>query len=324
MSPTEAPANAPDLERMAELRQRRTPYVHALVVRVEAPTSARAGDQALVFADGTIEGFVGGQCAAGSVRVAAQEVLASGIGVLLKVLPEDDLLPVPPGVTAVVNPCLSGGAVEIFLNPVLPPPVIELSGESPVARSLRELAPLVGFTISDAGTPGSTAGAVATVIASHGGNEAAMIRNALAADVPWVGLVASLRRGAAVLEELELSAVDRARVHTPAGLDLGAKTPSEVALSILAAIIQAVRREGIVPAPEADAELAEDSPDDSPDDHRPAAPADASEQPLTAIDPICGMTVTITADTPHLVVDGVDYWFCCPGCRHKFAATSGT
>lgn len=203
--------------------------------------------------------------------------------------------------------------MEIFLNPVLPPPVIELSGESPVARSLRELAPLVGFAVTDAGTSGSTAGAVATVVASHGGDEPAAIRAALQAGVPWVGLVASRRRGGAVLAELALEPADRARVHSPAGLDIGAKTPSEVALSILAEIIQSVRRDGIVPAPEANAAAA------------PAAGSvgSAASTATTAIDPVCGMTVTITGTTPHLVIDGIDYWFCCPGCKQRFAAEHG-
>src|ERR1700712_655578 len=107
--------------RMSELLTQRVPFVHATVVRAQDPTSARAGDAAIVLADGTIEGFVGGQCAEGSVRSAALGALADGKTVLLRVLPDDaGSFPESPGAQVVVNPCLSGGAMEIFLEPLLP------------------------------------------------------------------------------------------------------------------------------------------------------------------------------------------------------------
>ena len=110
-------------ERIDQLTRSRVPFVQATVVRAQEPSSAHAGDRAIVLADGSIEGFVGGQCAAGSVRTAALGALETGVGVLLRVLPDsDDAFPQTPGASIVVNPCLSGGALEIYLEPLLPSP----------------------------------------------------------------------------------------------------------------------------------------------------------------------------------------------------------
>jgi xanthine dehydrogenase accessory factor len=288
-------------DRIAELTRHRVPFVQATVVRAQEPTSAHAGDRAIVLADGSLEGFVGGHCAAGSVRTAALGVLASGEGLLLRVLPDDDAsFPQTPGASIVVNPCLSGGALEIYLEPLLPAPALYLVGTSPTAEAVALLAPALGFTVVRAAEGSSPAGAVAAVVSSHGGDEAGAIRAALDAGVGFVGLVCSTTRGAAVLEELGLSEADLRKVHPHVGLDIGARTAPEIALSILAAVVRGIRLEGLVAAPVS-----------------VSAPA-----PVTAVDPVCGMTVTVDADTPHLVVDGVDHWFCNPGCRDAYAAAS--
>jgi xanthine dehydrogenase accessory factor len=132
--------------RMSELLTQRVPFVHATVVRAQDPTSARAGDAAIVLADGTIEGFVGGQCAETSVRTAALGALQDGRTVLLRVLP-DDTAPFPdsPGATVVVNECLSGGALEIFLQPMLPAPLIEVVGRTPVAEAVLAIAGILDY-----------------------------------------------------------------------------------------------------------------------------------------------------------------------------------
>ena len=286
-------------DRVDQLIRSRTPFVRATVVRAEEPTSARAGDRAIVLADGSIEGFVGGQCAAGSVRTAALGALETGVGVLLRVLPgTDDTFPQAPGATIVVNPCLSGGALEIYLEPLLPSPALYLVGSSPTAEAVAALAPTLGFVVERASLGARPAGATAAVVSSHGGDEAGAIRSALDAGVGFVGLVCSHTRGQALLEELDLSEDELRRVHPHVGLDIGARTPPEIALSIMAAIVRGIRLEGLTAAA--------------------GAPAAA---PAQAVDPVCGMTVTIAPDTPHLVVDGVDHWFCNPGCRDAFAAT---
>src|ERR1700681_1720005 len=124
-------------ERVQQLRRSRTPFVHATVVRAQQPPSAHPGDQAILLSDGTIEGFVGGQCAQNSVRKAALGALQAGESVLLRVLPDGDVhFPDAPGACVVVNPCLSGGSLEIFLTPQLPAPLIRIYGTTPVADAL--------------------------------------------------------------------------------------------------------------------------------------------------------------------------------------------
>ncbi|TCN58471.1 xanthine dehydrogenase accessory factor [Rhodococcus sp. SMB37] len=282
--------------RETQLHEERRPFVRATVVRAQPPTSAHSGDSALVLVDGTIEGFVGGQCTETSVRAAAQQVLDRGESLLLRVLPaEYGDFPETPGATIAVNPCMSGGAMEIFLEPRLPPTVVAVSGSSPVAHAVADFARRVDYLVEQVSGSEIPQGASAVIIATHGGDEAAVIRAALDAGVGYVGLVASPRRGSAVLEGIELSAEERTRVHTPAGLDVGARTAAEIGLSIVADVVRAVRS----------GELAR-------------LPKQARPLPRTAVDPVCGMTVTVTESTPHLVVAGSDVWFCCPGCRRAY------
>lgn len=236
--------------------------------------------------DGSIEGFVGGDCAESSVRTAALSALAQGETLLLRVLPEETGFPAAPGAEVVVNPCLSGGALEIFLRPVLPPPLVQVVGNSPVAQAVVQIGELLGYTMArDASRPD------AVVIASHGrDDEAQLIRTALEEGAGYIALVASQKRGQAVLAGLEEQ--QRHRVHTPAGLWIGARTAPEVAVSILAEVISSLRLSQPEPA----------------------------ELPTTAIDPVCGMTVTPSPAAPHLTVDGTDLWFCGEGCRTRYAA----
>jgi xanthine dehydrogenase accessory factor len=207
-------------ERAAALRAQRIPFVHARVVRAERPTSARPGDEALVLADGTLEGFVGGTCAEDAVRAQSRAVLESGDTLLLRI----------------ADTCLSGGAVEVFLEPVVPTPLVAVHGDTPITRALLALGPALRYHIVPAA--GATLdSAAAVVVASHGRGEREVLATALRAGVPYVGLVASRRRGQAIVAALDVEDELRGRVHTPAGLDLGARTPEEVALSILAEIV---------------------------------------------------------------------------------------
>lgn len=284
-------------ERVRQLRLDRTPFVHATVVRAQQPTSAHAGDEAILLADGTIEGFVGGQCAQTSVRRAALGALQAGESVLLRVLPDGDLhFPEAPGACVVVNPCLSGGALEIFLVPEVPPPLVHICGTTPIADALAHLCTTLGYDVTRDDHPGDLAGVSAVVIASHGGAEAGQIRAALDAGVGYIGLVASRVRGSSVLSGLDLDDAERARVHTPVGLDIGARTPSEIAVSIIAEVIRGIRVDGLAPAGGGVTAAAE------------------------AVDPVCGMTVTAGPGTLVLHLDGVSHWFCGAGCRDAYAA----
>ena len=257
------------------------PHVIATVVRAQRPSSVRPGDTATIRPDGTIEGFVGGVCAEQSVRLHALRALETGEAVLLRIVPEGED-PQQEGAVTVANPCISGGGMEIFLQPVLPAPVLRVTGETPVAEALRELAPQLGFDLGEEGE-------AAVVVASHGRDEEAVLAAALEAGVPYVGLVASRRRGTAVKEAIGAGAE---RIHTPAGLDIGARTAPEIALSILAQIV--AERRAVVPA----------------------EPVAAAPRVETAIDPVCGMEVVPGPGVPEL--DG--HWFCCEGCRASYAA----
>ncbi|MCQ4120032.1 XdhC family protein [Rhodococcus tibetensis] len=291
-------------ERAAQLTRDRRPFVHATVVRAQPPTSSHTGDEAILLQDGTIEGFVGGQCAQNSVRMAALGALATNESVLLRVLPDGAVqFPETPGASVVVNPCLSGGAMEIFLEPQLPPPLVRIFGTTPIAQALGGIAELLGFTVEhdDAGIE-QFSGTTAVVLAGHGGPEAEGIRAALDAGVGYVGLVASRTRGGAILDTLGLTESERARVHTPVGLDIGARTSAEIAVSIAAELVQELRTAGLC-APE----------DDS-----------TSRAAVTeVIDPVCGMRVVVGRDTAHLRRGGDDFWFCGPGCRASFAQRTG-
>ncbi len=281
-------------ERARQLLAARTPVVHATVVRAQPPTSVYPGDEAILLADGTIEGFVGGQCAQNSVRKAALGVLQAGESVLLRVLPDGDVhFPEAPGACVVVNPCLSGGSLEIFLTPQLPAPLIWIYGATPIADALIQLCGVLGY---EARRDTDLADATAVVIASHGGPEAEIIRTALDNGVGYIGLVASKVRGASILNSLDLSEAERARVHTPVGLPIGARTPAEIAVSIAAEFITILRA------------------------GRLALPATVHAPLQQAVDPVCGMTVPIEPATEHLQLSGIDYWFCGPGCRTAFAA----
>jgi xanthine dehydrogenase accessory factor len=286
--------------RMLELTDARVPFVHAMVVRAQVPSSAHPGDEAIVLEDGSIDGFVGGVCAEGSVRTAALGALHGGGPVLLRVLPEGEVVfPESPGAQVVVNPCLSGGALEIFLEPKLPPPLIEIVGGTPVAEAVATIADVLGYATARSLPGGLSEHTDAVIVASHGRDEVESLRVALDADVGYVALVASRRRGAAVLDELGLTGDARDRISTPAGLDIGAKTGPEVALSILAEVITAVR---------ADASAAA----------RPPAAA-ALIRPSAVTDPVCGMTVVVMPDTPHLSAGGAEVWFCGTRCRDSYA-----
>lgn len=312
-------------ERVSELTVSRVPFVRATVVRAQAPTSVRAGDDAIVLADGTMEGFVGGQCTQNSVRTAALAALTGSAATLLRVLPDDsDPFPATPGAQVVVNPCQSGGAVEIFLEPVLPPPLLTVTGSTPIAQALRAMAALLGYSViepmdvaGDSRTAGDLAGCSAVLLASHGPGEAETIRAALAANVPYIGLVASHKRSAALFDGMELDEAQRSRVHAPAGRWIGARTAPEIALSILADVVAAIRIDG---AAATSATAGMTPPSAAVPSPGSAAPAQGQLTPVQAIDPVCLMTVTVMPDTPHARVDGVDYYFCNPGCRDTFLA----
>jgi xanthine dehydrogenase accessory factor len=308
--------------RAQELAAQGVAFVTATVVRTQRPTSAQAGNVALVRGDGTIEGFVGGACAEHSVRVYSLAAIETGEAVLLRIVPFAGESPTrnvvetageevskEEGAVTVQNPCLSGGAIEVFIEPVLPAPRVLVVGDTPIAGAVRRLGAELGLDIVDVqdGLPEPAAGDLGLVVATHGRDELHTLRRGLESGVAYVGLVASRTRGAGVIAELRGDGVSDqllGLIDVPAGIDIGARTPGEIAVSILAKIV-AVRRQGGGAA----GGHASDT----------AGPA-AAMAPTVAVDPICGMTIAVVAGTPSVEHDGETVFFCCEGCKAKFEA----
>ena len=287
--------------RAATLAAAGMPFVWATVVRAERPTSAKPGDSALVLADGQIDGFVGGDCAESTVRAQALEVLAIAEPRLLRITPspEDVGVDDDDGAVTVYNPCLSGGTLDIFLEPAVPLPVVAVFGHAPIATALLRAHRLFGQQVLRLEKPDDPLppGARAVVVASHGNDEQPVLEAALQAEVPYIALVASRRRGPAVLASLEVDERMRSRIRTPAGIDIGARTAPEVALSILAEIVAVLH---------------------VPQSHRDQSPEPAHKVTDMVRDPVCGMMVAPVDASPHIETPNGVVYFCGTGCRNAY------
>jgi xanthine dehydrogenase accessory factor len=288
------------------LLSERTPFVLATVVRARRPTSVRPGNSAVVMSDGTMQGFVGGVCAESSVRLHSLRAMETGDPLLLRLVPDDgdvDGLDAIDGAVVERNPCLSGGALEIFLEPHLPAARVVVVGGSPIAEAIVAVAKASGYDILRA-PAGAAAdgvdltGASAVIVAAHGNGEEGVIAEALSAGVGYVALVASPKRGSAVRAELDVPAELATQLHTPAGLNIGARTPAEIALSIMAEMVECQHAD---PVP-----------------GRPAAAPALTVALSVATDPVCGMQVAVTDAAPRLEVGGDLVYFCCDGCRDRY------
>lgn len=258
----------PDImDRVAELKSAGEAFALATVVRTVSVTAAKAGAKAVILADGTIlDGWIGGGCARGAVLKAVREAMADGQPRLISVSPEDVLAErgVTPGETRdgikfARNMCPSQGTMDIFVEPILPQPTLTVCGTSPVALALVDLAPRFGFAVTACAPAAEVAAFPAglrvtqgydlprvaaashyVVVATQGKGDEAALRGMLASDAGFAAFVGSRRKMAALRTALH-DTVPQARldaVQAPAGLDLGAITPDEIALSILAAMIR--------------------------------------------------------------------------------------
>ena len=302
--------------RQRELEEQRQAFVRATVVRTQRPTSARAGDVAVVDALGAMTGFVGGTCVEASVREFSLRALETGEPLLLQVRPGDVGRTEQEGAVEVHNPCLSGGSIDVFLEPVVPAAHVVVVGDTPVAQSLARLGADLGFEMElvdgESWQPGDTDAAV--IVASHGRGEEPALERALEAGVPYIGLIASEKRGAAVVASLNIDDALRHHVHTPAGLRLGGTTPAEIALGVLAELVQV--RASTATSGSGTQHSREH------DDHAGHAHADTAG-PGVATDPVCGMTVVAADPTSHADHDGVTVWFCSDGCRAAYLKDPG-
>jgi len=287
----------------AELEQRGEPFALATVVWRQGPSSSRLGARAIITTSGEVRGWIGGACAEPSVIRQAQQVISDGQPRLLLLGTTDQFGDaIPEGMTVVPIACQSEGALEVYIEPVLPVPHLVVVGRSPMAHTLAELAQVLGWRAERLESTDFTAAAVGersmVVVATQGHGDEESLEQAVAARPAYIGLVGSRKRGAAVLGYLAERGVPQDQldqVKVPAGLDLGKTAHTEIAVSILAELVQ-LRASGQIAA----------------SDTSPA------KRVAEAIDPVCGMTVaSIPANRP-LTHDGVTYYFCGAGCRRQF------
>jgi xanthine dehydrogenase accessory factor len=312
------------LQMAADLAHREEPFVLAVVVRRRPASSSQAGDMALITAAGAFHGWLGGSCTQPTVVREARLALADGQPRLVALAPDPETER-RPGIAVFPMTCNSGGTVEIYLEPVLPAPRLVVFGVSPTARALVRLGKAMGYSVvavdpaaepdlfpeadqvvTDLGRAprlyAPSKGPRFAVVATLGERDEAAIRDALALAPAYLGVVASRKRFAQMRETLLDGGVTAAALDTirsPAGMKIGAERPEEIALSVLAEIVEL---QHAVPAMEKEAET-------------------ASDETAEAIDPICGMTVTI-ANARHTAEHGGRTWhFCCGGCRERFLAS---
>ena len=265
-------------------------YALATVVQVVRPASTKRGDRALVTPDGALSGWVGGACSEPIVVREALAALRSGEPRLVRIGPPGRVEAAGPDVVVAESSCASEGVVEVLIEPQLPTPLLAIVGDSPAAGVLAELARAIGWRVSDALTGSAEAVVVATM--GHGDDEA--LAAALAAEIGYVGLVASSKRAATVAAALRERGIDEeriSRVRSPAGLDLGPCSQQEIAVAVLAELVA----------------------------WRHARPIELDVVAET-VDPVCGMTVAVAGAKERFVLDGVTYIFCCGGCRARFEA----
>lgn len=294
------------------LTQNREPFVLATVVGCERPTSAKPGAQAIIQRDGHITGWIGGNCAQPVVLREALRILNEGGDPYLLRLgtSPDDHEANRRDVRYFPMTCSSGGVLDIYMEPHLPPPHLLLIGNSPVIHTLSQLASVLNFTVTQIDHADLSQLQINEqtyiLIATHGQYDEDALEQALPTAAPYVGVVASRRRVEACrtyLRESGLAEQHIARLKAPAGLDIGAITPDEIAASILAELVQ-VRRRGT-------------SIITNPPTSIPAKPL-KQDTTKTALDPVCGMTVEIVNARHHTVYDGRDFYFCCPACKRLF------
>ncbi|WP_270727623.1 XdhC family protein [Shimia sp. Alg240-R146] len=244
-----------DLARtVSALRDKEEPFAFATIVRTAGTTAAKPGAKAIIGAEGVIlHGFLGGGCTRGAVKRATLAALNSGEPQLVSVAPEDFLNEIGvsagamvDGVTYARNGCPSRGTIDIFIEPCLPMPELTVLGASPVAEALAELAPHFHWSVSRAVETPVLAGKLqATVVATQGQGDLVALQDALQQGARYVAFVGSHKKYASLSKKLADAGVsqdDIKRVVAPAGLDIGAVTPEEIALSILGELIQIRRR----------------------------------------------------------------------------------
>jgi len=301
------------LEEMGELTRRGEAFALATVVWRQGPSSSQSGSRAIITAEGELHGWIGGACAEPVVIREAQRVMAEGTAKLLLLgTPEQFGAAVPDGMTVVPISCQSEGAIEVYIEPVLPVPHLVIIGDSPMVRTLASLAGALGWRADLIRGPEFTAESAdersMIVVATQGHDDEDVLERAVAVRPAYLGLVGSRKRGVGVLGYLADRGVPQDqldRVRVPAGLDLGSTTHQEIAVAILAELVQLRASGGLAGS-------------------RVSTPATGSARQTgipPAQDPVCGMTVS--PDGRPVRYEDADYYFCCAGCRQAFEKDPG-
>ena len=311
------------LNKAAELLAKGETFVTASVVRFQAPISGKPGDKAIIFADGKMWGWIGGGCAQPVVIKEALKALADGKPRLVRISPtaspED-------GIVDYTMTCHSGGTLDIYIEPVLPKPHILIFGRSPLAQTLARLGKTVGYRISvvasgadqeqfpdvDLLRADSNLGELKIgretfmVVSTQGEGDEEALEQAARTNAAYVAFVASKVKAQKVFEYLRKAGVPSERVsqiRAPAGLDIHASTPEEIAVSILAEIIQ-LRSNRAKP-------VAESKKSALPVLNLPVLNKEAR-------DPVCGMLVNVSGAKYKSEHNRSEVYFCCAGCKQAF------
>jgi xanthine dehydrogenase accessory factor len=296
------------LEQAAELTRSGQAFALATVVWRQGPSSGQQGSRAIITESGELHGWIGGACAEPVVIREARQVIAEGVSRLLLLGTSEQFgAAVPDGMTVVPISCQSEGALEVYIEPVLPTPHLVVVGRSPMAHTLADLAQALGWRAALVDGPDFSAadadGRSMVVVATQGHGDEEAVERAIAARPAYLGLVGSSRRGASVLGYLAERGVAQEqldRVRVPVGLDLGRTSHREIAVAILAELVQ-LRASGVLGG---------------------AGSTVGRVEPAEAVDPVCGMTVAADSSGYPLEHDGVTYYFCRAGCRREFEKDS--
>lgn len=313
-----------------ELLDQNKPFVMAVVVRAEKPTSGKPGDKALITADGTMHGWIGGSCSQPTVIREAMKALKEGKSRFIRLSPDPNDLTPRDGLIEFPMTCFSGGTLEIYIEPQYPQPRLLVVGNLPVARALAALGKVMNYDVvvvdpdallddeaqrvvkNLADIPAHIHPDTWAVVATHGSYDEVALEHVLKARPRYIGLVASQKRFQSVMEYLTMqgfSEADMQRIKAPAGLHIHAQQGDEIALSIIAEIVQ--QRHTTPPA--------------EPELSQPAAPMrEPVDIPLAAVasgiavDPVCGMEVDMATAKFTADYEGKTYYFCAPGCKRTF------
>lgn len=311
------------LEKAHTLEQAGEAFAIATVVRAEKPTSAKPGAKAIITGDGNISGWVGGSCAEPTVIREARKAILDGQARFLRLCPPEKMGQAPQdGVTEVTLTCVSGGTLEIYIEPFHAAPNLVVIGHLATTDALLKMGKGLGYQTVAMGPEATRerfpqADSVYkhidfshirmrpqtyVIVASHGNYDEEALEAALRSSAPYVALVASKARAQSVIQSLQEAGLDEdelSRVRFPAGLDIGAVTPEEIAISILAEIVQLQRSGQMVVV-------------------QPGLEILGGIEPSEARDPVCNMTVEIATTRYTTHYKGETYYFCSAHCKHTF------